>query len=164
MAFWMPIPSEPGYAVSDDGQVKSLDRIVHTANGQVRTYRGRLLSPGKMSGGHVSVACGKGNTRTVHSLVAEAFLGPPPPSCEVLHYDGVHDNNQLGNLRYGTRSENLRDNTRLGKSTLTLEQVESIRSRYKPYCKKNGGRKIATEMGVSLFIIHSCLSGKNYGS
>lgn len=61
-----------------------------------------------MKSGHVSVAVGKGNSRQVHALVLLAFVGPYPAGCEILHLDGNPTNNTLTNLRYGTRSENLR--------------------------------------------------------
>lgn len=109
---WKPIPSEPGYEVSDLGRVRSADRVVETAASwrrpaHKRTYKGKLLKPGRMSGGHWPVACGKGNTRTVHSLVLEAFVGPCPPGMECLRGGDDNDDNSLTNLRYGTRSENL---------------------------------------------------------
>lgn len=52
--------------------------------------------------------------RTVHSLVAEAFIGPRPPGCEVAHKDGSRTNNFLSNLRYATYSENNADKLQHG--------------------------------------------------
>ncbi len=42
----------------------------------------------------------------VHALVALAFIGPRPDGYDVMHIDGTRTNNAVGNLRYGTRSEN----------------------------------------------------------
>jgi hypothetical protein len=53
-------------------------------------------------------------TRTVHSLVAEAFIGPRPAGQQIRHLDGDPVNNHLGNLRYGTGAENARDQVRHG--------------------------------------------------
>lgn len=44
----------------------------------------------------------------------ETFVGLRPDGLEVCHNDGVHTNNQLTNLRYDTRRENLRDRVRHG--------------------------------------------------
>lgn len=127
---WKQIPGYPGYEVSDQGRVRSVDRYVETSNGQRRFYRGQMLRPGRMNEqGHVSVALGKRNSVCVHVAVLTAFKGPCPPGCEGLHGDGDGSNNRLTNLRWGTRSENNRDITRAGKRRLTLEQVSEARRR-----------------------------------
>jgi hypothetical protein len=61
-----------------------------------------------MKSGHLSVAIGKGNSRQVHQLVLEAFVGPCPEGYEVLHLNHEPSDNRLVNLKYGTRSENVR--------------------------------------------------------
>ena len=43
----------------------------------------------------------------VHRIIAEAFLGPCPPSKEVNHKNGVRTDNRLCNLEYVTRQENV---------------------------------------------------------
>lgn len=57
---------------------------------------------------------GRGHSRTVHSLVAAAFIGPCPQGQEVRHKDGTRTNNTADNLEYGTRTDNLRDAIRHG--------------------------------------------------
>lgn len=159
---WRDIPSEPGYQVTSDGRVRSVTRVVRTTNNQRRTYRGRELRPGRTASGHLTVACGRGNSRSVHVLVLEAFVGPRPEGMEGLHGNGKSEDNRLKNLRWGTRSENLIDNVKHGKALLTEEQVIGIRRRYVPHCKDDGAIAIAKELGVETYIVHSCLSGKNY--
>lgn len=110
---WRAIAGHPGYEVSDLGRVRSLDRFVkHAATperaGYVGRRKGRILRPGRKPSGHLSVAIGKGNSQDVHVLVATAFLGPCPAGMEVLHLDHDPAHNMTGNLRYGTRSENLK--------------------------------------------------------
>ena len=116
MEVWKPIPSEPGYEVSDLGRVRSSDRVVDTVRGAWR-YRGKVLKPGRTKSGHLTVACGKGNSRSVHVLVLEAFVGPRPDGCECLHKDDVPDDNRLERLRWGTRSDNMREAWANGKRT-----------------------------------------------
>jgi hypothetical protein len=68
-----------------------------------------MLRPGIASSGYPTVALGRGRTRTVHSLVAEAFIGPRPHGMEVRHINGVRTDPRRVNLCYGTRSENILD-------------------------------------------------------
>ena len=81
--------------------------------GNVRSFRRsaapKLLKPGRMSGGHLSVALGRGNSRCVHELVLLAFVGPAPIKHECRHLNGKPADNRLENLKWGTRSENILD-------------------------------------------------------
>lgn len=114
---WRPVlGAEDSYEVSDLGRVRSVDRYVRCGwrGAGRRLVLGRILRPGRMVSGHLSVAIGKNNSRTVHSLVMQAFVGPPPEGLEVRHLDGVPSNNVRSNLKYGTRSENIEDDYRHG--------------------------------------------------
>jgi len=52
---------------------------------------------------------GGGNrTRTVHALVADAFMGPRAPGLEIDHVDGDKSNCRLSNLEPVTHAENMR--------------------------------------------------------
>jgi len=113
MEIWKPIPGyESQYEVSDQGRVRTF----------VRGANGRLLKPAKASHGYYTVCLGRNNSRTLHSLVAEAFIGPKLKGQEVLHKDGTRTNNCVQNLRYGTRSENILDAVAQG-TWLTPERI-----------------------------------------
>lgn len=99
---WLPV-TETGfqslYEVSNLGEVRS-----------AKTKR--VLKPGTQKSGHLNVfLCnnGKRKKRYVHRLVLLAFVGPPLEGQEALHIDGDATNNQLENLRWGTRQENALD-------------------------------------------------------
>ena len=112
---WRDILGYEGrYQVSDEGRVRSLDRRVRlwTLQGgeQFVKKAGRVLTPGVLSTGHLYVFLGRGNRRAVHRLVLETFEGPCPAGMECLHGpDANPANNHRNNLRWGTRSENLKD-------------------------------------------------------
>lgn len=97
------------YEVSDQGNVRSLDRTVVTRSGEVQHWKGRMRKI-SISGGYKQVSLydhGRRKTVWVHNLVAEAFLGPRPPGLEVCHSDDDGTNATLANLRYDTHSANV---------------------------------------------------------
>lgn len=112
MEVWKDIPGQEGrYQVSDLGNVRSVDRYVRIVRHGVDTMRfapGKVLRPGRTQSGHMSVAIGKGKSKPVHQLVLAAFEGPCPEGYEVLHLNHDPSDNRHSNLRYGTRSENLK--------------------------------------------------------
>jgi hypothetical protein len=121
---WLPVKGFEGlYEVSDIGRVRGVDRILpyerrDQYSGRMlhieRKRRGQLLRPGRKPDGHVTVSLGRGQSKDVHVLVLEAFVGPCPAGHESLHGNDVPDDNRLINLRWGTRSDNLHDAVRNG--------------------------------------------------
>ena len=129
---WKDVPGYEGqYQVSDQGRVRSLDRVVICAGAVKGTYpshkKGRLLCPGPINSGHLSVVLGRGGTKLVHQLVLRAFIGPPPDKHEVCHNNGNPADNRLENLRWGTRRENIKDKTAHGLSKLKPQEVQAIK-------------------------------------
>lgn len=97
---WIDIPTNPNYAVSDSGQVRN------NRNGV--SLKGTLDRDGYLR------ICLGGKTLKVHRLVCQAFHGPQPAGHEVGHTDGNKLNNTAANLRWVTRSENIKDQVRHG--------------------------------------------------
>lgn len=112
---WKPIPGwEGSYEVSDHGRVRSVDRIVTTRTGVRKRYQGRVLALTADRSGHLAVSLGRAKDKAVHRLVLEAFIGPSTERQECCHNDGDPTNNNLSNLRWGSRSENQLDRVRHG--------------------------------------------------
>lgn len=79
--------------------------------------KSKILSPRKAQSGHLFVALRADDVRTswaVHVLVLTAFVGPRPEGLFGCHWDDNPANNHLENLRWGTRSENVKDSVRNG--------------------------------------------------
>lgn len=124
---WVAVVGYEGrYEVSDTGLVRSLDQQVvtrrrahKTGDGMteyVSVRKGRILKPGSLgTSRHLHVVLAGRSDRTVHSLVLEAFVGPCPPGMMARHLDDDPTNNSLGNLCWGTRSENSHDAVRNGR-------------------------------------------------
>jgi hypothetical protein len=116
MEVWKLIPGYDGkYEVSDQGRIRSYRR----------SDTGHILSPGRMPGGHMSVALGRKNSQCVHKLVLLAFVGPAPERHECLHINGIPDDNRLANLRWGTRSENILDAVKHG-TWMTQARIDAL--------------------------------------
>lgn len=97
------------YQISNCGQVKSLSRS---------TTRGGILKLNKHKSGHLYIKLckdGKYESFQIHRLVLETFIGLCPVGMECRHLDGNPKNNRLNNLKWGTRSENVRDAIKHGK-------------------------------------------------
>lgn len=132
---WKDIPGYEGrYQASTEGRIRSVDhrvRLVAHGKETTRLVKGRVLRPGRScKSGHVSVVLGHGAAGSpVHKLIARTFLGPVPDGCEVCHNDGDPRNNTVENLRYDTRSENIKDVVRQGGRwrKLNAEDVREIR-------------------------------------
>lgn len=99
-----PIPSAPGYYVTSTGDVWSTHERRHQCIGPHR------LTPRDKGHGYLHV-----NIRTpsrprvepsIHSLVAEVFLGPRPLGMTIDHRDGNKRHNAWTNLEYVTAAEN----------------------------------------------------------
>ncbi len=111
---WLPIPDWEGlYEVSDDGRVRSVDRVIrHSSKGGERLLRGKELCLQVKRDGYVHVclaAQGRKSSVPVHRLVLLTFVGPPPPGMESCHGPGGPESNRLSNLRWDTQFENFRD-------------------------------------------------------
>lgn len=107
---WLPIPNYPGYEVSSGGEVRSY-RVSGFGFGSMRPVP-KMLKPRTQTAGYYTVSLrrdGKTELRTIHSLVALVFIGPRPDGMDVCHNDGDVENNAVENLRYASRSENIRD-------------------------------------------------------
>lgn len=111
---WRPVVGFPNYEVSNKGNVRSLDHLKWSGPAGYTLVKGRSLIRSIDGRGYLNVNLGSGNTRTVHSLVAEAFIGPRPEEMQCLHWDDNKANPVLANLRYGTRKDNLADSYRNG--------------------------------------------------
>lgn len=98
------IPGFPNYYLSLAGKVYS-------------SFRGRVIKTEIDRDGYPIQAMqvgGKQCQRRIHRLMLLTFVGPCPNGLEVLHIDDDKTNNDLSNLKYGTRSENMStvDNSR----------------------------------------------------
>lgn len=170
-ARWKPIPSYPPYEVSEFGDVRRF---------------GKLLSQSLRKGyPRVSLSIdGKSTSKAVHTLVAEAFIGPRPPKLHVCHNDGDRANSKVCNLRYASAKENEADKALHGKkpvgnkngmhkhpekrafgskngfAKLTEQDVKAIKAKLKIMKPWGACVKLSKEYGVSISTISLINTGK----
>lgn len=111
VTLYRPIPNYPGYMVGSDGSVwsKRQQRL-----GKVW----RRLRPGTNTNGYLYVVLANRRgpkNHLVSRLVLTVFVGDQP-HLECCHCDGSKTNNQLGNLKWGTHADNMRDMVQHGRS------------------------------------------------
>ena len=94
---WKPVRQSEGHEVSDQGRIRNAvtKRIVKPFTDKHQEYDRVTLYE---NGAKVK--------RMVHTLVAEAFIGPKPDGCEIDHINTNKHDNRASNLQYVTREEN----------------------------------------------------------
>lgn len=78
-----------------------------SSTGKIKTRGGKIINQYSNKRGYRFVFLGK-TTKFVHTLVANAFLGPNPSRLDVHHIDLSRDNNQIYNLEYLTHKNHCR--------------------------------------------------------
>lgn len=133
---WKAHPRYEGYEVSTLGRIRSW-----------RFAKGRRREPWIMQGyvnrhGYREIhirGCAHRQLERVHTMVLETFRGPCPPGMEGLHGpDPDTLNNELSNLRWGTKKENAADRDKCGRTARGLRNGSHTCPEMRPTGLKNG--------------------------
>lgn len=158
---WKPVPGYEGwYSVSDRGRIRR-------DLGERGTQAGLILKlrPERYLRVYLWKE-GRGKFRTVHRMVAAAFLGVCPVGLSVNHKNGQKWDNRPENLEYVTHAENAQHSARvLGNhvgernpnAKLTRAKALAIRK----LCQTSRGQrpKIAARFCISLCQVNKIASG-----
>ena len=166
---WLPVVGDEDlYEVSDLGNVRR-------SSGGRGAIAGRMLKRFTPRDGYPRVdLCRDGSAKRVgvHTLVATAFIGPPPtPSHQVNHKNANKSDSRVANLEWVTPRENIRHAVSVGVmdaafmvgelnagAKLTWAQVAEIRS----LRGQVGARPLAERYGVSRSAIQQVHQGKRW--
>ena len=144
---WKSIKGYEGlYEVSNDGRVRRLKFI----NGKHNFEKIKECKQTLNTWGYMTVNLskdGKGNTKRVHKLVANAFLGES--DLQIDHIDGNKQNNRLDNLEYVTPKENTNRAWKKGIAKYTDERKEKLREIALEKWKTNSFRKWRSKKSMS---------------
>ncbi len=108
---WKPINGyEDSYAISNYGDIKSLNRTIVRKDDKVIELKERILNP-VVKDGYYRIVLYKDNVLKrfyLHVLVAKHFIPNPENKKEVNHDDGNKLNCREDNLEWNTRPENIK--------------------------------------------------------
>src|SRR5271157_100236 len=111
---WKPIINyENFYEISNQGRIRSFDRIVNTKDERTYIKKGKILSPSKDKDGHLRIHLskkGKLKYFQIHQLVFQAFTGQFVEQLD--HKNRIKDDNHLTNLRPASASQNQENRTK----------------------------------------------------
>jgi hypothetical protein len=152
------------YQISDTGNIRSVDRVVNQLghkNKYSRIMKGKDIKQRLQNGGYLLVWLskeGKVKPFTVHRLVATTFIPNPNKLRDVNHLDGNKCNNNISNLEWCTRSENIKHSyaqlNRLRHNETAVLCIELNKS-------FESIKKASTEMKINKGSIGHVLRGRN---
>ena len=124
---WKQIAEFPNYEVSDTGLVRNKANKILKFFKQNSGYLVATLSNEEL----------KSAKRTIHRLVAKAFIENPEGLPEVNHKDGNKLNNEASNLEWCSKRQNIRHAINTG---LTVYNNPTQGLKLKPRGKKGGSK------------------------
>ena len=154
--FWKDIEDYEGvYQVSSFGRVK-------------RIKTDRILTSHKNSGGYLRVDLSKNSVvyaKSIHRLVAQAFIPNPENKSQVNHIDEDKTNNKVSNLEWMTAKENSNHGTRnerVGKAISKSNSVPIIATNLKTgeSTDFNSGKECARKLSLHQASISRALRGR----
>lgn len=158
---WKDIEGYEGrYQVSNLGRVKSIKH--YDSRGHLRAER--VLKPTNDWDGYLRVNLYKNRVqvnKTIHRLVAEAFIPNPENKPTVNHIDENKTNNNVNNLEWATMKEQNSHGTRLKRfSESNSKPIIAIDIANGEYTEYNSGKECAIQLGLNHGHISSVLKGK----
>jgi hypothetical protein len=161
------------YQVNNCGYIKSLPKIINPPNGGKGITKEKILKNTFDKDGYFFVQLsknGKLSPKKVHRLVALTFVPNPENKPQVNHKDGNKQNNNIDNLEWNTKKENIkhahenglinRKGVKNSQSKLTEQQVLEIRELYSN--GKYSSRQLAKEYGMNKSSISSVINRKTW--
>lgn len=142
---WLPIPGFTDYEVSNEGKIRSRDRVKEYRSGRKMQLSGKekLLRKHPANGFLMTdLIDDRGRRRTVypHKMVAIVYVQNDKPRKKkvVMHIDGNTENNKTDNLRWASVSESIQRGFDTGTRNNSL-LWEKRRAKYGP---KGGNRSM----------------------
>lgn len=110
---WKKIDGFDNYSISYDGRVRN-DTTLYILKQHIGSHGYYMVNLWQNN---------KGHWKTIHRLIATAFVPNPENKPQINHIDGDKQNNNVSNLEWCTRSENQLHRTRVLKKTRFPEEA-----------------------------------------
>jgi len=172
---WVDIVGYEGlYQISNNGRVKSLERIVVGKDGVSYPVKEKIKTPsiGKRRYPYVDLYIGNQKKKKyIHRLKAIAFIANPENKSDVNHKYGDKTDFGDDSIEWNTRSENIRHafanglnvarkNEAHPRAKITMEIARQIRNEY--LSEKTSMDKLAVKYKISNHTVYSILHNKTW--
>jgi len=152
MEIWKDIVD--GYQVSNKGNVKSLPRK-HPCN---KCHEERILKPRNRKG-YLTVMIyenNKGSWKSIHRLVAEAFINNPYNKPQVNHINGDKTDNRVENLEWVSASENQIHSSKVLHKQFYTRKIVCVETGI----EYNSLKEVTEKTGINYKHLPDCCKGK----
>ena len=174
---WKEVKGYEGlYQVSSLGRVKSVARLVRGRGLGMKPIVERILKPYVVPSGHLQVVlCRNGadhKHKSIHRLVAEAFIPNPENKPCIDHIDTNPKNNNVGNLRWVTIKENCNNEITRSKNSISKsgernwnfgKRNEQVHNARKVLCFTRDGRFVGEYPSITEAFRRTGISCSNIG-
>lgn len=153
MIKWKEIPNNENYYASKEGFIKGPS--------------GKILNPLVTKSGHFYVFINR-RKKYVHRIILETFISECPEKMECRHLDGNPKNNNINNLVWGTKKENVNDRRIHGRmpiphlSIFTKLKPNDIPKIIEFHELNLSSRKIAKKFNTSHTTIQKIIRGERW--
>lgn len=151
---WKDVPGYEGlYSVSNQGQIRSHDRLIDRTAQQkgIYTLAGRILKLREDADGYLLVDLNAGHDRKtfkVHRVVAEAFLPNPSNLPHVDHRNGERSDNAVSNLKWSSVKENLLTKHNIVQASGFRGVRQHRNGKYQAYCNSHARNNRFVHIGL----------------
>lgn len=161
---WRLYPEFDFIEVSTLGRVRTLDRVVSNGKG-TRVEKGKILKQWLNKNGYLRVAFRKDSklvNKSVHRLVAHAFLSNQKNLPEINHKDNNKLNNSVSNLEWCSHKYNIEYREKYGKSSAEVSgcPVYAVNLDTLEISKFKSQREAGKILGIVNQSINSVLKGR----
>lgn len=161
---WRLYPEFDFIEVSTLGRVRTLDRVVSNGKG-TRVEKGKIMKQWPNKNGYLRVAFRKDSklvNKSVHRLVAHAFLSNQKNLPEINHKDNNKLNNSVSNLEWCSHKYNIEYREKYGKSSAEVSgcPVYAVNLDTLEISKFESQREAGRILGIVNQSINSVLKGR----